>query len=309
MDDFISVQHESKRTSGDDPSSATRSTKPTAAFLRTTQTSTIVGSDARSIRSAIRELADIGARFDQWTTLAWSDVKLKYRRTTLGPLWITFGLGASVFSVGLLYGVLFGNELSQYLPYFAAGIVVWTFLASCITEGCMVFVGSAATIKAIPVPLVLHVYRMLTRQLIVLAHNLVLIVLLWAIFRWNLNWTLVLFLAGLALDTACAFAWILTLGIIAARFRDVQLIISTVLQLLFLLTPIMWQPESLRGAGLRVIADANPLYHLVEVFREPLLGVAPEPVTWAVSGASTALSLAVGVYFYARYRRRVAFWV
>jgi ABC-type polysaccharide/polyol phosphate export permease len=78
---------------------------------------------------------------------------------------------------------------------------------------------------------------------------------------------------------------------------------------LFLLTPIMWQPESLRGAGLRVIADANPLYHLVEVFREPLLGVAPEPVTWAVSGASTALSLAVGVYFYARYRRRVAFWV
>ena len=214
-----------------------------------------------------------------------------------------------MFSVGLLYGVLFGNELSQYLPYFAAGIIAWTFLASCITEGCVVFIGSAAMIKAIPVPLVLHVYRMLMRQLIVLAHNLMLIVVLWLIFHWSLNWTLVLFLAGLGLNTICAFGWILTLGIIAARFRDVQLIISTVLQLLFLLTPIMWQPESLRGAGLRIVADGNPLYHLVEVFREPLLGVAPEPVTWATAIASAALSLAIGVYFYARYRCRVAFWV
>jgi ABC-2 type transport system permease protein len=310
MDDFISVQHGStdKSGAGDGPSPAAFSTK-VAAARSATQVSTIVRSDARSIPSAIQELAAIGAQVDQWATLAWSDIRLKYRRTTLGPLWITLGLGASVFSVGLVFGILFGNEMSQYLPYFAAGIIGWTFLASCITEGCVVFVGSAAMIKAIPVPLVLHVYRMLTRQSIVLAHNMMLIVVLWLIFRWSLNWTLVLFLAGLALNTACAFGWILTLGIVAARFRDVQLIISTVLQLLFLLTPIMWQPESLRGARLRIIADANPLYHLVEVFREPLLGVPPEPLTWAIASASAAVSLAVGMYFYARYRYRVAFWV
>jgi ABC-2 type transport system permease protein/lipopolysaccharide transport system permease protein len=311
MNDVISVPHKSEGTheTGDGRSPATRSSELIAGFSGTRRPSTIVRSDPQSIRSALQEMMEIGVQFDQWATLAWSDVKLRYRRTTLGPLWITLGLGASVFSVGLLYGVLFGNELSQYLPYFAAGIVVWTFLASCITEGCMVFVGSAAMIKAIPVPLVLHVYRMLTRQLIVLAHNLALIVLLWAIYRWKLNWTPVLFLAGLAIDTTCAFGWILTLGIIAARFRDVQLIISTLLQLLFLLTPIMWQPESLRGAGLSFIADANPLYYLVEVFREPLLGIAPKPMTWAISSVFTALSLAVGVRFYARYRRRVAFWV
>jgi ABC-type polysaccharide/polyol phosphate export permease len=311
MDDFISVQDGSrdKSAGGDGPSPATFSADGAAALSSATQMSTMVLSDARSVRAAIRELAAIGGQVDQWATLAWSDIKLRYRRTTLGPLWITLGLGASVFSVGLLYGVLFGNELSQYLPYFAAGIIAWTFLASCITEGCVVFVGSAAMIKAIPVPLVLHVYRMLTRQFIVLAHNLVLIVVLWTIFRWNLNSTLALFLAGLVLNAACAFGWILTLGIIAARFRDVQLIISTVLQLLFLLTPIMWQPSSLRGAGLNIIADANPLYHLIEVFREPLLGSSPDLVTWAIAVASAALSLTVGVYFYARYRWRVAFWV
>jgi ABC-type polysaccharide/polyol phosphate export permease len=311
MIEVISVQDGSRdkgRARGG-ASPAVDTTEIAAAHSSATQMSMIVGSGARSIRSAICEFAIIGAQVDQWATLAWSDIKLRYRRTTLGPLWITLSLGAFVFSVGLLYGVLFGNELSQYLPYFAAGIIAWTFLASCITEGCVVFVGSAAMIKAIPVPLVLHVYRMLMRQLIVLAHNLMLIVVLWLIFRWSVNWTIVLFLAGVVLNTACAFGWILTLGIVAARFRDVQLIISTVLQLLFLLTPIMWQPGSLRGAGLTIVADANPLYHLVQVLREPLLGVAPQPVTWAIACASAALSLAVGVYFYARYRCRVAFWV
>ena len=74
-------------------------------------------------------------RFAQWSTLAWNDIKFRYRRTTLGPLWITFGLGATVFSVGIFYGGLFGNELSQYLPYFAAGLIAWTFIGSTLSEG------------------------------------------------------------------------------------------------------------------------------------------------------------------------------
>ena len=66
-----------------------------------------------SLGAATREILGTLMRFDQWSTLAWNDVKLRYRRTTLGPLWITLGLGATVFSVGILYGVLFGNELSR----------------------------------------------------------------------------------------------------------------------------------------------------------------------------------------------------
>src|SRR5215831_16136958 len=87
-------------------------------------------SDHRSIASAGRELWKTLIHAPQWVTLAWNDIKLRYRRTTLGPLWIVLGLGATVFSVGILYGVLFGNELSQYLPYFAAGLIVWTFIGS-----------------------------------------------------------------------------------------------------------------------------------------------------------------------------------
>ena len=248
-------------------------------------------------------------RVEQWSTLAWNDIKLRYRRTTLGPLWITLGLSATVLSVGILYGVLFGNELTEYLPYFASGLVIWTFLASAVNDGCAVFLGAAALIRAIPVPLVVHVYRMLGRQLFVLAHNFLLIIGLWLIFRWPLDASFLLFIPGLALNVIVAFGLALFFGIVAARFRDVQLIVSMLLQLVFLMTPIIWQAKGLRGSATSYVADFNPVYHLIEIIRRPLLNQAPTTTSWTIAGVLAAGSFVLGMAFYARYRHRVPFWV
>jgi ABC-2 type transport system permease protein/lipopolysaccharide transport system permease protein len=249
------------------------------------------------------------ARVEQWSTLAWNDIKLRYRRTTLGPLWITLGLGATVLSVGILYGALFGNDLTEYLPYFSVGLVTWTFLATAINEGCTVFLGAAALIRAIPVPLVVHVYRMLARQLLVWAHNFLLVVGLWLVFRWPLDANVLLVLPGLALNVIAALGLALFLGIVAARFRDVQLIVSMLLQLVFLMTPIMWQSKSLKGSATSYVSDFNPVYHLIEIIRQPLLNQAPTSASWAIASVVAAGSFALGMAFYARFRHRVPFWV
>jgi ABC-type polysaccharide/polyol phosphate export permease len=266
-------------------------------------------SASRSLSSAGREALEMLARVEQWSTLAWNDIKLRYRRTTLGPLWITLGLSATVFSVGILYGALFGNELTDYLPYFTVGLVTWTLLASAINDGCSVFLGAAGLIRAIPVPLVVHVYRMLARQLLILAHNFLLIVGLWLIFRWPLDANVLLLMPGLALNVIVALGLALFFGIVAARFRDVQLIVSMMLQLVFLTTPIMWQPKSLKGSAMSYVADFNPVYHLIEIIRRPLLNQTPTSTSWVISGAVAVGSFALGMAFYARYRHRVPFWV
>jgi ABC-2 type transport system permease protein len=265
--------------------------------------------DFGAAAATISELWRVGRCFDQWATLAWTDIAVKYRRTTLGPAWITLGLAVSVTSVGVLYGVLFGKDLSDYLPYFAIGIIAWTFFSSCVTEGCGVFVANGAMIKSIPVSMAVYVYRMMSRQLILLMHNLTLVIILWLIFRWHLNWSIVLLPAGLALNVLTAFGLILMLGVVGARFRDVQLIVSTVLQLAFLLTPVMWQPNTLDGTKLRIFVDANPLHALIEVLRQPAVGAAPDALTWLFALGNALLALALGVFFYARYRHRIAFWV
>jgi ABC-type polysaccharide/polyol phosphate export permease len=270
---------------------------------------TLTAVNHRQLGTALREISATLSSFAQWFTLAWNDIKFRYRRTTLGPLWITLGLGATVFSVGILYGGLFGHELSQYLPFFAAGLIAWTFMGSTLSEGCGTLLGAAAIIRAVPVAPAVHVCRMLTRQLIMLVHNLALMIVLWLLFQWPLGWSFVLVVPGLLLVVMAVFGAAVALSIVAARFRDIQLIVSTVLQLVFLLTPIMWQTDTLRGVSLTYVVDLNPIYHLVEVVRGPLLGQTPTIASWLAAGLTAAVSLAVGFTFYARYRHRIAFWV
>jgi ABC-type polysaccharide/polyol phosphate export permease len=262
-----------------------------------------------SIAAAGREVWSTLIHAPQWATLAWNDIRLRYRRTTLGPLWITLGLGATVFSVGILYGVLLGNNLPEYLPYFAAGLIAWTFIGSTLSEGCAAYIGAAALIRAVPVAPAVHICRLITRQLIMLAHNLQLVVILWLLSPWPVGVASLLVVPGIALNLCAIFGAVLVLSIIAARFRDVQLIVSTVLQLVFLATPIMWEVKSLRGAGISYVADFNPFYHLIEIVRLPLLGKAPALGSWIFSGVTVVACLLVGHYFYARYRHRIAFWV
>jgi ABC-type polysaccharide/polyol phosphate export permease len=273
------------------------------------RSNTLTSIDHRHLGAALGEIFATLRGGAQWSTLAWNDIKFRYRRTTLGPLWITLGLGATVFSVGILYGGLFGNELSQYLPYFAAGLITWTFTGATLNEGCSTFLGAAAIIRAVPVAPVVHVFRMLARQLIMLAHNLALMVVLWLLFQWPLGWSFILIVPGLALNILAVFGAVLALSIIAARFRDIQLIVATVLQLVFLLTPIMWDSKSLRGIAVTYVVDLNPIYHLIEVVRRPLLGETPMAMSWLASSMTAAVCLAMGSLFYARYRHRIAFWV
>jgi ABC-type polysaccharide/polyol phosphate export permease len=255
------------------------------------------------------ELLDVMRRWEQWGVLAWADTKFRYRRTTLGPSWITLSLAATIFSVGILYGTILGGDLSQYLPYFAVGMIVWNYLSSSITEGCLVFIQASSLITSIPVPLVLNVYRMLAGALIVLAHNAVLIVFLWLIFRWPIGWVTLLAIPGLVLASLALLGIILTCAIVCTRFRDLHQIVSNVLQLLFFLTPIIWLPSSLRGDQLRFFIHLNPFYYLIEVVRGPLLGVAPDIIIWVVVGSIALAMLAMGTVFYMRFRHRVAFWL
>jgi ABC-type polysaccharide/polyol phosphate export permease len=262
-----------------------------------------------SLSVAVAECLDSFLDFERWAILAWTDIRLRYRRTILGPWWATLSTGAMIASVGLVFGGLFGNDESKYLPFFAAGMIIWTFISSALLEGCGVFISAAGLIKSIPAPLVLHVYRMLGRQAVVLAHHLVLMVLLWAIFRWSLSWALLLAVPGLVLVSVALVGASLTLGILCARFRDIQPIVATLLQLLFLLTPIVWMPQTLRGGTARLLLGGNPLYDLIEVVRGPLLGETPPVQTWLIAISAAGLALGLGLAIYSWFRNRVPYWL
>jgi ABC-type polysaccharide/polyol phosphate export permease len=103
--------------------------------------------------------------------------------------------------------------------------------------------------------------------------------------------------------------WIaLVLAILCARFRDIQQIIATLLQVAMFVTPIFWSPSQLSGRA-RVLVDYNILYHFVEIVRDPLMGTAPSLWSWGMVICATVLGWMLAFYLLARFRRRIAYWL
>jgi ABC-2 type transport system permease protein len=272
-----------------------------------------VAAPSRSWQRAIGDLAQGWRQRSLWAHLGWQDIKQRYRRSVLGPLWISISMGVIALAMGVLYAALFQQDISVFLPYLATGLLIWYFISGCIIEGSEVFISNEGLIKHLPAPLSVHVYRMVWRQTIFFFHNLVIWALLMIIFPQPLNWTLLLAIPAFALLLVNG-VWIAILsGIIATRFRDIPPIIAAVVQLLFFMTPIVWSYEILKSnpaVGERArLAELNPVMHFVEILRRPLLGQEQVLRYWVVVGVITVVGWAVAMVFLRNYRARVAYWV
>jgi ABC-type polysaccharide/polyol phosphate export permease len=258
---------------------------------------------------ALQESAANLRDFDRWAKLAWIDTALRYRRTVLGPWWVTLSTGTLIGSVGFVWGAIFNIDLAIYMPYFAIGIILWTLISGSLNDGCNVFTQAAGLIKSVPTPLIIHVHRMLARQIIILGHNALLILVLWMIFQWPITWSALLAIPGLLIVAVALSGGILAFGILCTRFRDVPQIIAAILQLLFLITPIMWSANSLRGKAVSILLDINPFYYLIEIVRAPLLGQSTEIYIWIVASVFSLASFLIGHALYGHFRHRVAYWL
>jgi ABC-2 type transport system permease protein len=270
-------------------------------------------STARTWRRAVDDLVEGWRQRQLWGHLGWQDIKQRYRRSVLGPIWITISMAVTAIALGVLYAGLFGNDLSVQLPYILVGFIVWAFISGCISEGSEVFIANEGLIKQLPAPLSVHVYRLVWRQLLFLGHNLVVYVVMLVIFPQPLGWSSLTVFPALAL-LAVNGAWVaLLLGIITTRFRDIAPIIQSIVQLLFFLTPIVWIYDDLLKnaavAGRARLVEFNPLLHFLEIIRQPMLGQPQHLRHWVVVLVITAVGWALTMVALRRYRSRVAYWV
>lgn len=276
---------------------------------------TVVPADKSTSFSAA--WADLVRGFGQrelWLQLGWQDIKQRYRRSTLGPLWITIATGAMAVALGLLYSLLFQQELSFFLPHVTVGLIIWSFISGCVKEGSTVFIENEGLIKQLPSALSVHVYRLVWRQLLFLAHNMVIWLILVLIFRPSLGWNFFLVVPAMILLVANGVWVSMFFGIIATRYRDVAPLLDSLIQLVFYMTPIVWTTKTLEDQGGAVaerakIAEINPLFHYLEIIRAPLTGEQVAAYHWWVVIGCTVAGLALALLAMRRWRARVSYWV
>lgn len=241
-------------------------------------------------RLAVVDLVETAQLWRLALALAWLDVKGRYRGSMLGPFWLTLSTAVMVGSLGVLYSTLFKTVLREYLPYLSLSIVLWNFLQTLVQEACLAFTQNDSIIRAVRMPFLLYGARLVIRNLIVLAHNIVVILAVFAIFdTWPGRTGLIAF-PGFALWVIDSLALAMSLGAICARFRDIPPIVASVMQIAFFLSPIIWRPN-LISHGARFL-PLNPIFSLFEVVRAPLLNEVPNLTIWVSAlGYSFAIVL------------------
>lgn len=255
-------------------------------------------------------LRDIGHSIQShriWMMLAHQDVRQRYRRSVLGPFWITLSAVVSIIALALVFTKIFKVPTAEYLVFLTTGFIAWMYITALVIESCTVFIGAEGIIRQVNLPLGIHVFRMVWRSLISLVHNLVIVVLVLVYMDVGFSWAMLAFAPGLILITTSAIALGYLLGGICTRYRDIPPIVVSLMQVLFYVTPIIWPPKLLQGN--EHLLTFNPFYYFLEVLRGPMMGQLPSSEMWIVTTVLTLLLTCAAISFMARYRWRIAYWI
>jgi lipopolysaccharide transport system permease protein len=216
-------------------------------------------------------------------------------------------MAVTIAVLGLLWSQIFELAITRYLPFFAIGLVVWTWLSTQINDACTGFTQFEHIIKQTRLPYPTYVLRLSVRNTLILAHNSVVVVavLLFCGTGWHLvAW---LALAGLALVAVIVVLISILVAISCTRYRDFPPLVGSMLQIGFFLTPILWEPSALHGKAW--LANINPLFHWIEVIRQPLLGQSPAGLHYVWTAGSVLVLGAATLWLLGRQRDRIAYWM
>ncbi len=243
-----------------------------------------------------------------WGVLSWYDIKQRYKRSTLGPFWVTISTGVLVGMLSILWSTLFKLNVKEYLPFFCVGQVVWTFISMQLTEACTGFVQFEYLIKQSKVSFCALILRILSRNIIIFFHNFIIIVIVITFVGpgWSFNalWAI----PGLFILSLFLFFTSIILAIVCTRFRDMQMIVQNLLLVSFYFTPIMWKTDQLHGVILKYI-NFNPLVHFFNIIRGPMLGGLPDIRSIIVSIVCTFVTFLAAMVILMKTKHRIAYWL
>ena len=260
-----------------------------------------------SYSSAARDLSDGLRRLDIWLGLAWLDLKLRYRRTLVGPFWLPLSSVVTIAVMGFIYATLLHMDMANFYPYLAAGLSIWSLISSFVNDAPSVFVGAAHVAHQTPLPYSLYVLRRVANAMIQFVHTSVSFWVVALYFRVPMGLEILMLIPALAMLSVFGFWVTLGLGTICLRYRDLGQLIAVATTLTFLVTPIFWPVQLVTQKPW--IALYNPAFHLLEICRNPMLG---RPTPWQ-NWVAVLLINAVGCVFafaiFARCRKRLAYWM
>jgi len=249
-----------------------------------------------------------------WGLGALRGVTNAYRKTVLGPWWITISTCFFVLSLSYLRLALGGSDqgLRSAIAFVATGFIAFNFVSSAVTSAAGVFSSSQGVSATSALPTSTSMFQTITANTISFAHESLVIVLLIASFGVRSSWRWLEVVAAVCLVTLFHLGLLLWLGPLACRFRDLGPIIGAIQRIAIFLSPVFWSLDQVQTSGHFGLAKWNPYTYFISAFRDPLLGMTHEPylsIDPLVGSLVIALAnLFVGIIVYGYSFPRLTYW-
>lgn len=239
--------------------------------------------------------------------LSLNNIKVRYARSVLGPIWLVLTTAIGVAGLGYVWSALFNLDKATFIPSLGIGLVIWQFVAACITEAPDVYTQHAGFIKNINNPVLLYPFYTVTKNLFVFFHNFIIVVGLLIIFPPNIDWRTLWVIPGVLLVIGNLVWMVSILAILGARFRDLSPAIMSLMTIVFFLSPVIFKPDQL---GIKsYLIWINPFSYMISLIRDPLLGIDIPIFVYHISVLSLLSGCVLLMYMMNRVGHRVAYWV
>lgn len=262
------------------------------------------------MQSVASDFFSLFRRWHTWFLMANQDIQLRYRRSLIGPFWISVAMATTIGGISLLYSEVMHVSQTDLVAWLGSGLPAWVLLSSMIAEGCGLIPENESHLRGVPLPIPTLAARVVYRNLVIFGHNMVVILPMLVLLGVPLKLTVFAALAGLLLYLPFGWFVAILLGPVCARFRDVTQVVGSIMQLLFFFTPIFWKPDTdMMSPLVKSVVQYNPLYHMVQLVRAPIVGELPTALNWQMSLAATAVVAALSFVSLAMTRRSVYLWI
>ncbi len=254
----------------------------------------------------VAELRELVRYQDLLKILISQITKHRYKRSALGVVWTLLNPLISMAVLTIAFSTVFKTS-ARYPVYLLSGLVCWNFFSQTTLYSMTSLSGAGGLIKRVYVPPTIFGVASVANGLINLAFSLVPLVIIMAILDQPFHATWWFVPVPLLLLAAFTLGLTLLMSTLAVFFADVVDMFGLILQSWFFLTPIM-DPLDVLPIEYQGLMKINPMYHLVELFRAPIIaGTLPPLEHFLWSAGWAAAMLAFGWFTITRKARDFAY--
>ena len=255
---------------------------------------------------SIRELFEYRALLKN---LVSRDIKVRYKRTVLGVLWTMLNPLLMMIVFSIVFSSVFRFTFEHFTIYFLSAFLLWTFVSQTTSWSTACLLGHAALIRKIYMPKEIFVVATVLSGLVNLLISLVPLALIMVIVHHPIRASVLFLPVPILIAVVFALGVSLLLAGICIEFNDVVQIYQALLLAWMYLTPVIYPLEAV-PAQYHWIIRANPMYYLVEAFRQPIFNGTLPSARLVLAGAAWAVGFFVlGWWVFERRADRIAYLV